>query len=82
MDKLSERADCYTFPLILATHRNRKGSISSVNKFSLIRYHRDVFEKLYGFNRIKSSFYAFRNVFYYLIRKLFYIKRMKEDAKV
>lgn len=80
--KLSERADCYTFPLILATHRNRKGSISSANKFSLVRYHREVFEKLYGFNKIKSSFYALRNVFYYLIRKLFYVKRMKNDAKV
>ena len=80
--KLSEYADCYIFPLILACHRNRKGSISSVNKFSLIRYHREVFQKLYGFNNIKSSFYAFRNVFYYLIRKMFYIKRMKNDAKV
>ena len=80
--KLSEYADCYTFPLILASHRNRKGSISSVNKFLLIRYHREVFQKLYGFNSIKSSLYAFRNVFYYLIRKLFYVKRMKNDAKV
>lgn len=80
--KLSERADCYTIPLILAIHRNRKGSISSVNKLSLVRYHRELFEKLYGFNKVKSSFYAFRNVFYYLIRKLFYVKRMKNDAKV
>ena len=80
--KLSEYADCYTFPLILAAHRVRKGSISSINKFSLIRYHKEVFQKLYGFNKIKSELFALRNVFYYLIRKTFYTKRIKKSAKV
>lgn len=80
--KLSEKADCYTFPEILAHHRNRSGSISSGKKVSLIKYHSELFQKLYGFNKIKSNLYALRNVFYYLIRKLFYIKRLKRNAKV
>lgn len=80
--KLSEHADCYTLPLILAAHRNRKGSISSVNKFSLIKHHRELFKKLYNFNKIKCEYYALRNVFYYAIRKMFYVKRIKSDAKV
>lgn len=79
--KLSEYADCYTFPLILASHRNRRGSISSINKFSLIKYHKELFKKLYGFNGFKSSIFAFRNVFYYVIRKLFYLKRNKHGSK-
>lgn len=73
--KLSECADCYSFPFILATHRNRPGSISSVNKFGLIKYHKTMFQKLYGFSSFKCCLFALRNVFYYAIRRLFYYKK-------
>lgn len=80
--RLSERCDCYSIPTILAHHRRRFGSISSVSKWKLISYHKELFQKLYGFNKIKSSFYAWRNGFYFLIRKCFYIKKVKNNAKI
>lgn len=79
--KLSEFADCYTFPLVLASHRNRSGSISSVSKFTLIKHHKMMFQKLYKFSGFKSGLYALRNGFYYLIRKVFYLKKMKSNKE-
>lgn len=76
--KLSEKVDCFILPEILASHRNRGGSISSGRKYNLIKYHKIMFNKLYGFNAIKSSIYAYRNALFYVIRRLFYYKKIKQ----
>ena len=75
--KLSEKADCYSLPMILASHRVRSGSVSSGSKFKLIKHHKELFQKLYGFGVFKSTIYAWRNGFYYIIRKLFFLKKIK-----
>ncbi len=76
--KLSEKADCWSFPIVLAYHRNRDGSISSGKKSKLLKHHKFLFQELYGFGRLKASVYALRNVFYYIVRKMVYLKRIKD----
>lgn len=77
--KLSEESPCYMLPEFLATYtKHSENSVSAGSKFQLIKYHRDVFMKLYGFRKFKANLYAFRNVFYYVFKELFYKKKYKE----
>ena len=77
--KLSERSSCYVLPEILASYRKRATSISSGKKSMLVAHHKKLFMELYGYNNFKSTFFAFRNVFFYGIRKIFFKK--KENKK-
>jgi len=52
-------------PDILATYRNRSGSISS-NKFEMLKYHWTLYRHVEGLGRIRSAYYLMWNI----IRKL------------
>lgn len=78
--KLSEKADCYVLPDILASHRTREGSLSSGSKIHLFKFHKLLFQSLYDFNEFKSCFFAFRNVYYYFFRRLFYYKKIRQRS--
>lgn len=73
--KLSEKTNCYRLKKVLASYRRTLGSLSSGNKFKLIKYHKELFQKLYGFGKFKSSFFALRNAAYYLFRRIKYTKK-------
>lgn len=78
--KLSEKADCRLLNKNLAIYRSRTNSISSISKFKLIKYHKIVFNKLYGYRSLKSSLCAFRNVFHYVFKGIRYKKKVKEEV--
>lgn len=77
--KISEKANCYRLNKVLASYRKTSSSLSSGKKIALVKYHKDMFQKLYNFGKIKSSFYAWRNVFYYVYRRIRYAKRINID---
>lgn len=74
--KLSEKANCYRLKKVLASYRKVGGSLSSGNKIKLLSYHKDMFSKLYGYGKLKSSLYALRNGIYYFYRRLRYAKKV------
>lgn len=75
--RLSEKADCYLLNETLSIYRSRSNSISSINKFKLIKYHKIVFKKLYNYNGFKCMLFALRNVFFYVLKRVKYKKRIK-----
>lgn len=74
--KLSERTKCYRLNKVLASYRKTSNSLSSGKKSKLVKYHKELFQKLYGFGKIRSTFYALRNVAYYFYRRLRYVKKV------
>lgn len=76
--KLSERATCFVLPEFLATYVKRQNnSVSSGKKSKLVKYHRDVFIKLYNYSKFKATLCAWRNVLFYILKELSYTKRIK-----
>ncbi len=76
--KLSERTPCHYLYKKLAFYRKRsQGSISSGSKTKLVSYHKDLFQKLYGFSLVKAWFFALRNAIYFLLKKISYVKKDK-----
>ncbi len=74
--KLSERVDCYLLNETLAYYRKNNG-ISSGSKIKLLKYHRILFQKLYGYNFLFSSILSIRNAFFYIVKSIKY--RSKKD---
>ena len=75
--KISEKSPCYCLSECLAYYKKRtSGSISSGSKFKLIKYHKELFEKLYGFSSLKSWLLAVRNAFYFFCKKIKYEKNI------
>ena len=72
--KLSERCDCYYFDEVLAQYRKRKKSISSDKKNKVFKSHIVLFKKLYNYSSCRSFWYSIRNVAYYYLRRIKYIK--------
>ena len=73
--KLSECANCYFYNETTAFYRkHQKNHVSSGRKTKLIKYHTDMFMKLYGFKRMKAERYAIRNAFYYFLKKIRFVK--------
>lgn len=77
--KLSEKSKCYLLDDTLAIYRKRSAGISSGSKFKLIKYHKIVFEKLYGYSSFRSFLCALRNVFFYIFKNMFYRAKVKKE---
>ena len=76
--KLSEKTDCYYLFDKLAYYRKRNGdSVSSIKKVELIRFHKTMFLKLYNISQVKACLLAYRNAFYYVIKRLFFVRGVK-----
>lgn len=67
-----EQADCHHMPAALSAYRQREGSISSINKWRLIRYHYILFRRGMGLGVISSLFCTVRNLFFGVLKKLRY----------
>lgn len=81
--KLSEKTHCYLFNKITALYRKRSAnSISSSKKTTLVKYHKDLFIKLYNFNKITATLASYNNAIHYIFKNLKYKKRTKSTNKV
>lgn len=76
--KVSEKEPCYLLKEKLAFYRKRNTSISSGKKTKLLIYHKKMFSSLYAFSRTKSSFFAYRNAFFYFWKIIFYQRKCKK----
>lgn len=75
--RVIEKADCYLLKEKLAYYRRgRNGSISSYNKFRLIYWHYRLFRVSAGQNIIQSLIYTTRNLFFGLVKKVIYVRRI------
>ena len=75
--KAVEKTDCYRLPLCLSIYRKREGSISSGSKIKLIRYHYILFRETLGKSKFTAFFLTGVNLFFGVLRKLFYKKKIK-----
>lgn len=73
--KIIKKSDCYCLPEVLAKYRKRGGSISRHSKFKLIKWHYLLFRKAEGQSVIESIFNTVRNLFFGVIKKLFYVRK-------
>lgn len=74
--QVAEKADCYRFPEALSVYRKRKGSLSSGSKFKLIKHHYYLFRIALDKPRIIACFLTLNNIFFGILKKLFYKKKM------
>lgn len=75
--KVIRKTDCYCLPEVLAQYRIRSGSISRHKKVELIKWHYLLFHDAECMGPIESSLYTIRNLFFGVIKKLFYVKKIK-----
>lgn len=73
--KVIEKADCYLLDETLAKYRIRSGSISRHSKIKLIKHHYLLYRKGEGRNCVVSSCLTVRNLFFGVLKKVFYVKR-------
>lgn len=73
---LSKKSNCYLLNENLSYYRLKKSGISKGSKAKLIKYHALVFKLVLGFSTFHSYFCAFRNVFYYLVRRIKYKRKI------
>ncbi len=77
--KLSEKVPCYVLKESLGTYvKHFDNSVSSIGKTKMIKYHKEMFEILYGYSKFRASLSALRNVFFYILKELFYVRKAKE----
>lgn len=74
--KVSERTNCFLLNEILSSYRKTNSGISSTKKTALVKHHVHLFQSLYGFGKIKSTYLAYINVLFYFVRKLKYRKKI------
>lgn len=72
--KISEKADCYLLDETLASYRKNVG-ISSVRKTILLKYHKELFVKLYNYSSFYAWLLALRNAVFYLFKRIKYRRR-------
>lgn len=74
--KTIKKADCYLLPENLAKYRKRTGSISSGSYTSLIKWHYRLFRDVENMSKFTSTILTANNLFWGVIKKLFYVKKM------
>lgn len=72
--KVCKKADCYLYPYSLAFYRKRSGSISNHSYVKLIKWHYKLFKEADNQNVFNSLIFTIRNLFFGIIKKLFFKK--------
>lgn len=80
--QIIEKADCYRLPESLSYYCRHDNSISSGSKFKLIKHHYIMFRKALNKSPIVSAAYTIRNLFFGVIKKLYYTKQISLEEKV
>ena len=75
--KAIKKADCHLLKENLARYRKRRGSISSGSYTSLIKWHYRLFRDVEGSSRPLAALQTANNLFWGIIKKLFYVKKSK-----
>ena len=78
--KAIKNADCHLLKENLAKYRKRSGSISSGSYTSLIKWHYRLFREVEGSSKIAAALLTANNLFWGVIKKLFYVKKPKFAA--
>lgn len=73
--KVCHKAPCYLLNETLAKYRKRTGSISNHSYKALIKWHYKLFNEAEEKSCVISAIFTVRNLFYGVIKKLFYVKR-------
>lgn len=74
--KAIKKADCYLLKENLASYRQRKGSISHDSIMKLIMSHYTLWRVGEGKNPVVASFYTVQNLFFGVMKKLLYVKKI------
>ncbi len=77
--KIIEKADAYRIPKCMAYYTKRSGSISSVKKIKLIKWHYILFKDGLGKNKFTSVVLTINNIFHGTIKKLFFKRPATEN---
>ena len=72
--KVCRKAECYLLGEDLARYRKRSGSISNHSYTALIKWHYRLFRHADGRCAVASAVFTFRNLFFGVIKKVFYVK--------
>lgn len=72
--KIIKKTNCYLYSYSLAFYRKRSGSISRQNYLKLIKWHYRLFREADNQNIFNSLIFTIRNLFFGVIKKLFYKK--------
>lgn len=75
--KAIKKADCHLLKENLSKYRKRRGSISSGSYTSLIKWHYRLFRDVEGSSRPLAALQTANNLFWGIIKKLFYVKKSK-----
>ena len=73
--KIIEKSNCYRLPKCMSYYIKHEGSVSSGNKFRLIKWHYILYKDGLHKNRIISSLLTVRNLFFGIIKKIRYRKK-------
>lgn len=71
----------YLFPKCLSCYNKHSGSISSVGKLKLIKYHYVLFKEELHFSKIKSFFATMKNLWFGFWKHIFYRKRISKKLR-
>lgn len=71
-----KKANCFLLNENLAKYRKRSGSISNSNYFSLVKWHYRLFHEALSINTINASLLTMNNLFWGIIKKIFYVKKL------
>lgn len=69
------KASCHLLNENLAKYRKRSGSISNTGYLSLIKWHYKLFRKVESFNVLSASLLTMNNLFWGVIKKIFYVNK-------
>ncbi len=74
--KIINKTDCYRFPVCLSYYIKHENSISSGNKFKLVKHHYIMFRQADNKGKIISTILTIRNLFWGFLKKIKYKKHI------
>ncbi len=75
-----KKADAYRLPECLSYYYRHENSISSGSKIKLIKYHYIMYRKALKIGKVISIMLTINNLFYGVLKKIFYRKRVDKDG--
>lgn len=75
-----EKSNCYRFPECLSYYIRHEGSVSSVSKLKLIKWHYILFRNGLHKSKFASVVLTLRNLFFGAIKKVVYRRKLKDNA--
>ena len=79
--KMIKITPAYRLPECLSYYIKHDGSVSSGSKYKLIKYFYILWRDVENKNKIVAGLYTFRNLFFGVIKKVRYKKKIKESKK-